>query len=102
MRKTTLLLPGLTAAALLALAPGCSSGGGGGTPPPSTPPPAAPPPEGPGPVTGGPPSMELTQFARTLVEQDTSDTAKPREIGGATFVDSEDASTFTDAFFTPQ
>ncbi|MBF5043782.1 hypothetical protein FGE12_15400 [Aggregicoccus sp. 17bor-14] len=102
MRKTPLRLSGLTAAALLAVAPGCGSGGGGGTPPPSTTPPDAPPPTDPAPGTGGATSVELTHFARTLVEQDTSDTAKPREIGGTTFVDSEDANAFTDSFFTPQ
>jgi hypothetical protein len=100
MRKATLLLPGLTAAALLALA--CGSGGGGGdTPPPNTPPVVTPPatPPDAGPVTG---NVELTQFARTLVEQDTNDTAKPRELGGITFVDSEDANAFPESFFTPQ
>jgi len=46
-----------------------------------------------------PTTVELTAFARDLVENQTRDDSKPAEIEGTTFTDAEDANAFATAFF---
>ena len=46
-----------------------------------------------------PTAVELTAFARDLVENQTRDDAEPAEIEGKSFIDAEDANAFSPAFF---